>query len=61
MLIFDGSVKGFVKDGVKLIDLILGLQKGCIVGDAAAVGAATGIGEFETVISDVVIHVAPKK
>jgi hypothetical protein len=53
------AVKGLLKDGFGLIDLELALQISHMVGDAAAVGAATSVGEAERLVCDLVINRAP--
>lgn len=46
------------KNGLGLVDLELGLELGH-VGEAAAVGAATGVGETKVFVDDVIAKAAP--
>ena len=50
---------GLLKDGLGLVDLELGLEVGEVVGEVAAVGATTGVGEGEALVSDFLAEAAP--
>lgn len=52
-------MEGLIKDGFELIDLKLGLELPKVVGDAAAVGAATRVGELEALVDNVVLNGTP--
>lgn len=52
-------MKRFLKDRLGLVDLELGLEITHMVGDAAAVGAAAGIGEAEWLVCNVIAESSP--
>jgi hypothetical protein len=51
-------VDGLLEDGLWLIDLELGLEVMDVV-EARRVGSATGVGEVEMVIEDLLAGIAP--
>lgn len=53
------AMEGLFEDGLGLIDLELGLEVGGVMGKVAAVGAATGVGEAEVFVGDVIVNSAP--
>lgn len=48
-----------LEDGVLVVDLELGLEVGDVVGEVAAVGAATSVGEAEVMVRDIIVHSSP--
>jgi hypothetical protein len=54
-----GAVQALLKDGLGLVDLELGLEVLRVAGDAAAVGAAAGVGKVEGFVDDFLAGVAP--
>lgn len=59
IIIIVGAVDGLLKDGLRLIDLELGLEVGYMVTQVAAVGAATGVVETEVLVRNVIVHGTP--
>jgi hypothetical protein len=59
VIIIEGAVEGLLEDGLGLVDLELALQIAHMVGDGAAVGAATGVGEAELLIRNIVTKGTP--
>lgn len=59
VILLEGTVDVFFKDGLGLVDIELGLEVPDVVGDAAAVGAAAGIGKVEALVNDLFAHGAP--
>lgn len=53
------AVNALLEDGLGLVDLELGLEVVSVVGVSAAVGAATGIGELELLVDDLLTGSAP--
>ena len=54
-----GAVEALLEDGLRLVDLELGLEVMEVVGVAAAVGAATSVGELELLVDDLLARRAP--
>lgn len=54
-----GAVDALLEDGLGLIDVELGLEVAEVVAEAAAVGAAAGVGQVETLVVDLFACVAP--
>ena len=54
-----GAVQALLKDGLGLVDLELGLEVLRVAGDAAAVGAAAGVGKVERLVGGLLASVAP--
>lgn len=52
-------MKRLLKDGFFLVYLELGLEVGRVVGDAAAVGAATTLGESKALIGELITDTTP--
>lgn len=48
-----------LKDGLRLVDLELGLEVVEVVGVAAAVGSTAGVGEFELLVDNLLARRAP--
>jgi hypothetical protein len=59
VVVFKWTMKRLLKNRLGLIDLELGLEISHMVGDAAAVGAAAGIGEAEWLVCDVIAKSTP--
>ena len=58
--LIDGTVDALLKNGLRLVELKLGLEVPEIVGVAAAVGAATGIGEVEGLVDNLLEGTTPE-
>lgn len=58
LLIF-GAMEVLLEDGLGLVDLKLGLEVVDVGGQAAAVGAAAGIGKVEALVDDLLTRFAP--
>lgn len=58
-LLLEGTVDGFFKDRLGVNDLKLGPKILGMVGDGAAVGAATGIGKSKVLVGNVLVQGAP--
>lgn len=57
-LIVGGAVDRLLEDGVRLVDLELGLEILNVV-EAGGVGSATGVGEVELVVQDLLARITP--
>jgi hypothetical protein len=58
-LVVEGAVDGLLKDGLGLVDLPFALEVADVVGEAAAVGAAAGVGELEVLVHDFFTKASP--
>lgn len=54
-----GAVDGLLEDGLRLVDVELGLERRQVVSVAAAVGATPRVGETEVLIDDFLAGIAP--
>ncbi len=55
------AVDALLKDGLRFVELELGLEVPEVVGVAAAVGAATGIGEVEGLVDNLLKGTTPER
>lgn len=54
-----GTVDRLLEDGLRLVELELGLEVLEVVGIAGRIGAAAGVGEVELVVKNLITRVAP--
>lgn len=59
VILSNGAMETLLKDGLRFVELELGLKVMKVVGVATTIGTATGIDEIELFVDDFFTHITP--